>query len=416
MAVTLPVVLLILDWYPCQRLKGLKVYRGVLIEKLPFFVLSLGSSIITVLAQRSGKAVMSLEFAPLALRIIVGVKTFIAYLWKILLPLNLTPFYPYPRSGSFLSLKYLGPILLVIGITAFCIVVLKRQRLWLAVWSYYVITLLPVSGIIQVGFQSMADRYTYLPSLGPFFVIGLVVTLVYERVSTSEKWGLVFKVFSAAIVVVLMWLSIQQIGVWKDSLTLWNYVIKEKSVKNPVAYYHRGIAYYEDGKYDRAIEDYTTAIALNPDYFEAYNNRGVTHGRKGEYNRAIEDYDMAIALSQDFRVYNNRGNTYITKGLLERAIEDFNKAIAINPDSDEAYSSRGIACYLKGQYDKAFEDFKKAIELNQNNAEAYINLGYVYLQMGNRELAISDLQKGCNLGNKNGCKTLQNLLNNNLRQ
>ncbi|MBI4685932.1 MAG: tetratricopeptide repeat protein [Nitrospirae bacterium] len=380
MAVTLPAILLILDWYPFQRIRSEKILKTIFIEKLPFFAMSLASAAITILAQRSAKAIASMETITFSTRVIVSTKALVSYLWKMLLPVNLNPFYPYPKDVSLLSFKYLLPILLVIGITITCIVVLKKQRLWLAVWSYYVITLLPVIGIIQVGNQSMADRYTYLPSLGPFLIVGLgtmwsLGKIVFKK--QSQIVSAVSIVVTILLVILVSYRTGEHIGIWKDSFTLWNYIIVKEPQRVPFAYLNRGTAFEKTGQYDKAIEDYNMAIILKPDYFEAYNNRGLGNGKTG---------------------------------LFGKAIEDFSKAIAINSKFDEAYNNRGVAYYLINEHNKAFEDFKKAIELNQNNAEAYVNRGYVYLQKGIKEFAVLDFEKGCALGNQNGCKAFQDLL------
>ena len=182
MAVSLPVVLLILDWYPFQKITSLKTFRTAFVEKLPFIALSSFSSIVTILAQGSAAVIRSAEFAPLSTRSFSAVKALAAYLYKIILPLNLLPFYPYALHPSSLFFEYLLPIVLAIGITAGCISLAgRREKFWLCGWTYYVATLLPVLGIVQVGDQAMADRYMYLPSLGPFLVIGLTAAWGWER-------------------------------------------------------------------------------------------------------------------------------------------------------------------------------------------------------------------------------------------
>jgi hypothetical protein len=176
MAVTLPVIFLIVDWNPFERIRSLKTFLTALLEKVPFLALSLISSILTVLAQRAGGAVTSVEETPILTRVFVAAKSLVAYIWKMIMPLNLIPYYPYPENLSPLSFEYLLAVALVVGISVICAMIAKKkkQNLLLSVWGYYVISLLPVIGLIQVGGQSMADRYTYLPSIGPFFLMGLV--------------------------------------------------------------------------------------------------------------------------------------------------------------------------------------------------------------------------------------------------
>ena len=133
------------------------------------------------------------EYVPLSTRGLVAAQALLAYLWKMLVPLNLMPFYQYPLNVSLLSVDYFLPIVLVIGLTTVFTVVVRKEKLWLAVWFYYTVTLIPVLGIVQVGGQSMADRYTYLPSIGPFVITGLSVVWIYEKLGTSKKWGVRLK-------------------------------------------------------------------------------------------------------------------------------------------------------------------------------------------------------------------------------
>jgi tetratricopeptide (TPR) repeat protein len=445
MAVTLPVVLLMLDWYPFNRIESFKTFRSALVEKLPFVALSIVSSILTILAQRAGGALSSIDILPLSTRLPVAAASLFAYLGKMLWPLNLVPYYPYPKDVSILSLEYLAPIALVIGLTAGCIVMVKKHKIWLSAWGYYVVTLLPVLGIVQVGGQSMADRYTYLPGLGPFFIMGLAAVWIADKVNALKKWSLVIKVFSAAaaifILVFLSYLTFKQISIWKNSIELWSYVIEKDPERICIAYNSRGVAFDKIGQFDRALEDYDKAIVLNSSYPEAYNNRGITFKKIGMFNKAIENFDKAIALNPAYyKAYNNRASAfgkigqpdkaledyeraialnpsfyeaYLNRGilygqvrLLDKAIESFNQSIAINPEYAEAYYNRGFAYSLIGQDDRALYDFTKAIELNQNFAVAYLNRGKLYFKAGQREQAMADFRKACDLGIKEGCNAL----------
>src|SRR3989338_3734325 len=160
------------------------------------------------------------------------------------------------------------------------------------------------------------------------------------------------------------------------------------------AYINRGNAYADKGQYDRAIEDYNRAIALDPNLAQAYNNRGNAYKNKGQYDRAIEDYNRAIALDPNLaQAYNNRGNAYADKGQYDRAIEDYNKAIALDPNDAAAYTNRGAAYADKGQHDRAIEDYNKAIALDPNDAAAYTNRGAAYADKGQHDRAIEDYNK-----------------------
>jgi tetratricopeptide (TPR) repeat protein len=447
MAVSLPLVLLILDWYPFGRFGSLKTFRTVFIEKLPFIVMSLASSIVTVFAQRAGNALASMEAAPMQTRVLVGFKALIVYLWKMVLPVNLIPFYPYPKEPSLASLEYLSAMLLVMGITIACIVMAKRQKLSISVWGCYVIMLIPVLGIVQVGQQSMADRYTYLPSLGPFLLMGVIVSWVWDR--TMERGSSTAKLLavavSACLIISLAYLTIKQTGIWKSSIVFWSYVIEKETGKVPVAYYNRGIAFDKMGMSDQAIADYDEAIALKRDYYDAYNNRGLTYEKKGLFDKAITDletamamkpsspeafnnlgkiyrktgqfdsaiknYNRAIALKPSYdEAYFNRAIVYEKTGQFDRAVENYNRAIALNPSYYEAYNNLGVLYGNTGSVDKAIEHFSQAILLNQSQSGPYLNRGILYAKTGRKGRALSDFQRACELDNRAGCSALEAIM------
>jgi hypothetical protein len=377
MAVSLPFVLIILDWYPFERFKTQGTRKLIFAEKLPFVALSVASSVVTIFAQQSESAVLSFESVRFLKRVYMAGGALTGYLEKALWPANLCPFYPFPLQISFLSVKYLLPILLAIGITAVFIAALKNYKVWLAVWGYYVITLMPVLGIVQIGGQSMADRYMYLPSLGPFLIMGVAAALVYEYVNRdtfkAKKLRALVGLFSAVAIVSMTSLTMRQIHVWRNSVVLWSNVIDKWPAEVPVAYYGRGKAYAEQGQHYLAIEDFGTAITQigrNPTAYQAYNSRGLSYGQLG---------------------------------LFDDAIQDFKKAIELNPNFDESYNNCGVVYFLKGQYDRAVENYNRAISLNHDNAEAYVNRGYVRRSEGDMGLAKADFQKGCDLGKEAGC-------------
>jgi tetratricopeptide (TPR) repeat protein len=450
MVVTLPFVLILLDWFPFKRIQSLKTFGKIVLEKAPFIALSVASSVITVFAQIKGKSLVTLEASSVPARIMIAADALFSYLTKMVLPLSLSPFYPYPKGVSFFSVKYLFSLLAITIITLVCIKLFLRGRnVWLAVWGYYLITLLPVLGIIRVGMQSMADRYTYLPSLGPFLVLGLAVGKGYEKLYVLKQRGLRQEyagVVIACILVVLMsFLTIRQTRVWRNSIVLWTYVIKNSQVKIPFAYNNRGSAYnvagehdlaiqdfdaaialepeytiafnnrglaYESkGMYDLAISDFTKAIALQATYFDAINNRGVAYNNKGMYDQAIQDFTRIIKLRpKSFEAYNNRATAYAGKGLFEKAEEDFSRALTLRPDYFEALCNLGLALKLNGKYERSVEIYTRAIKLSGNNAIPYINRAYARLKMGDTLNAVTDFRKGCALGNKTGCRELKNLV------
>jgi Tfp pilus assembly protein PilF len=409
MAVTLPAVLLIVDWYPFQRIRSARTFWTAVVEKWPFIALSFLSSVMTILAQKAVGAVAPIEFVPVATRVLVAVKSLVTYLVKMVMPLNLIPFYPYPTHISRLSPEYVFPIVVVIGLTTLCMMYAKEHKLLLSVWGYYCVSLIPVLGIIQVGNQSMADRYTYLPSLGPFLMIGLAAAWVFERVS---GFMLVKRTYVAAMVLVLTaitLLTIQQIGIWENSFSLWNYVI-EKEPDAFLAYNSRGVAFNRIGEVDKAYRDFDKAIALNPSYYEAYFNRGIIFEKIGQLDRALREYDRAIGLNPLFyEAYFNRGMVFEKKGQTDRAIQDFKQTVMLHPSYYEAYSNLGALYGAEGMQEKALDYFNRAILLNPDRPTGYLNRGMFYLGSGNKEIALADFRKACYLGDEGGCNAFNDL-------
>ena len=447
MAVSLPVVLLILDWYPFRRLRSVKTAQTLLIEKLPFITFSLISSVLTILAQRAGGAVVEIQTLPLSERLLVAARSLLVYLWKMAVPWDLIPYYPYPKDISLFSMGFLFAVALIIGITIFCIILAKRHKLGLAVWVYYIVTLLPVIGIVQVGSQSMADRYTYLPSLAPFLIIAAGSSWGYAKAIRLNRSVVMIFFLSAGIMMFagLSYLSIRQMRIWENGLTVWSYVIEKRPNEVSIAYTNLGSAYQKRGQLDKAMENYNKAISLDPNDYLAYTNRGVIFDRMGQFDKAIESHNKAIVSNPgDYKAYFNRGLTYDKMGRITDAIEDFqrtlrlntqdtqviawaynnlgilygkvgmddqsitafNNSLAIEPNSPFTFYNRGFAYAYQGQYNRAIEDFSKAILLDQKNASAYFHRGDAYLRTGNKALAISDFQHGCDLGDMEACNAL----------
>ncbi|MGA3280056.1 MAG: tetratricopeptide repeat protein [Smithella sp.] len=446
MLVTLPFVLLLLDFWPLQRFGEIKPdhkvqpeesthltsdkqkkkskkkqaiketlevkkpaapeYKWSLIypllwEKVPLFVLAILSSVVTYIAQQKGGAISSIEMLPLGVRIGNALVSYIAYIGKMIWPSNLAVLYPHP--GVLVPWQVLVSALLLIAITLLVILRAKRSPYLATGWLWYIGTLVPVIGIVQVGDQVMADRYTYIS------LIGLFIMVAWSVPDFLKKWKYREEILLASAALIILCISVitwTQVGYWQNSITLYDHTLKVTD-NNWLIYNSRGTAYNGLGNYRQAIEDYDRAIKINPDYADTYNNRGVGYIGLGHYRQAIEDFNMAIRLKPDYATaYYNRGSVYdkfLSQGKF--AIEDFNKAISLKPDYAEAYNNRGAVYGKFLRQDKfAIEDFNKAISLKPDYAEAYSNRGLTYLLRGNKELCCIDAQKACELGE---CKLLE---------
>ena len=440
MAITLPLVLLLLDWYPLYRIRSLQNLGIAVIEKLPFLCAGLVVSWVTLYAQKTAGYLPLMNRVPLGDRMLVAVKALMMYLWKMAVPLNLSPLYPYPEVRSLFSAEYLSAIALTIGITAGCAVAVRKQPFWLSLWGYYVITLLPVLGLVQAGQQSMADRYTYLPSLGPFLAAGSIAGWGWRKAGSLGKLGPIIKSAMTAVALaaalILVSLTLNQIAFWKDTLALWNRAVAVEP--HSLALFLRGSAFRDQGLAAAAIEDYTTVIAMDPNHAEPYLNRSLEFAKTGQYDRAIEDLNVTLKLEPDNALaymnrgvvfdrvgryatavedlhkavmldpsnplmYTNRGAILERGGHLDQALSDYNKAIELDPSFAPAYGNRGIVFSRLGRYEEAFGDYAKAISLNPDQPKAYMDRGALYRKLGKAALAALDFQKVCDLGSEEGC-------------
>jgi len=398
-------------------------------EKIPLFILSVIFSMITIYAQYKP----SLEYLPLGSRLTNDPVSFMTYLEKIFWPHDMAVFYPFSDQLPFLQV--LGSALLIVIISVAVIVEIKHLPYLVAGWFWYVITLLPVTGIIQARNFSMADRYTYLPLIGIAVMLAWGIPSLIKAEYTRKKILFPLAIAFLAILAVLTW---RQCSYWKNSIEICNHALQvtkdnylahidlgsalfdEGKIEEAIAHYNetisimpnitlsynkRGIAYAKLGQYQRAIEDFNQAIRIKPEDAISYNCRGNAYAERGQYQMAIEDYSKSIYLnSDDPFVYYKRGIAYTKLGQYQMAIEDFSIAIHLKPDYADAYNNRGAIYSKFGQYQMAIEDFNTAIRLKPDDADTYFNRGLVYFNQGNNISGCEDAKKACELGN---CKILE---------
>ena len=424
MLVTLPFVLLLLDYWPLGRWpKVLKNEGGrcnvdplekevfapiksrsqligrLLWEKAPFIFLTIVSSIVTLWAGNKGGAVVSMEYLPFPERIANAIISYVSYLGKIFWPVDLAVLYPYEHS--FPLWQILLSCLILIGITIVVTYAIRKLPFLFVGWFWYLGTLIPVIGLVQVGKQALADRYTYLPSIGIAIMLAWGIPLLFPREDMRKKILFPAGIACLAIMAFLTW---RQCGYWKNSIELWNHAL-QVTKDNYIAHNSLGVALIDEGKIEEAIDHYNKAIHMNHNYIIAYNNRGLSHLKLGLYQKALDDFNEAMRLKPDFAdPYNNRGFAYVKLAQYQLAFEDFNKAIGLKPDYAEADNNRGVIYAKFGQYQSAIQDFNNAISLKPDYAEAYKNRGLAYLLQGNKQLGCLDARKACALGN---CKTLE---------
>ena len=356
MVVTLPVIMILLDYWPLGRFQSHKsnLILWQLKEKIPFFIFSIIISIITLYAQYK-PFVKHFSFYS---RIANAPVSFVTYLEKTFWPHDMAVFYPF--SIQIPVWQVVGSILLIIVISIAVVAMMKRMPYLFVGWLWYAITLLPVIGIIQVGDFAMADRYHYLPSIGIAVMLAWGVPLLFPHEDMRKKILCPAVIIALAILAVLTW---QQCGYWKNNTTLFSNAL-QVTKDNYLAHNNLGLTLFTEGNTEEAIYHYNKAIRIKTDYTYAYNNRGVAYNKLGQYQRAIEDYNESIRLKPHYAdVYKNRGSAYFKLAQYQRAIDDYSEAIHLKPDYIDVYINRGLAYSMQGNNELVCRDAHKACDL-----------------------------------------------------
>ena len=399
MLVTLPFVLLLLDYWPLNRFQSgssgdgnHSVQRpsdfGLLWEKIPLFFLSAVSSVVTYLVQKSGGAVKSLAVIPFHDRIANAIISYGSYMGKMIWPDNLAVFYPYPKSILWWKVAGAGLLLVVVSVVIFRMV---RTKPYLAVgWLWYIGTLVPVIGLVQVGSQGMADRYTYVPLIGIFVIIAWGVP------DFMPKWRyrrIGFTVTIAAIIAIIMITTRLQIRYWSNSVTLFEHAL-EVTGDNGIVHAKLGEAFEEQGKIDAAVRHYREALLINPDFVEPLLNLGVALKEKGELNEAINCFSKVLRTNSNHAdAHYELGDTLKRKGDFAGATKHYLEAIRIKPDRAKTYNNLGVVLVLQNKGKEAIIRFYEALRIDPAYAGAYYNLGKVFARQGKTESAILHFQK-----------------------
>ena len=376
------------DAKPADRKYQWTLVRPLLIEKVPFFALAALSSIATFVFQQKAGAIASFEGIAPGVRIANAFVSYIIYIRKMIWPDDLAVFYPHPGSLPFWQV--LGAVLLLTAVTVIVILEAKRFPYLATGWLWFAGTLVPVIGIVQVGSQALADRYTYVPLIGLFIMAAWGVPELLKNWRHRKE---VLAAMSALIFTCLLILTYTQAGYWRTSLELYDHALKV-TTNNDTIHNNRGDAYCRLGNLRQAIPDFDKAVEINPQYADAYYNRGVTYGKLGSHRQAIEDFDRAIEAGPERpEPYYNRGFAYGELGDFRKAIENYGRAIEINSENAEAYNSRGVAYGKLGDQRQAISDYDRAIETNPGFAKAFNNRGFAYDSLGNHKQAIEDYNR-----------------------
>jgi Tfp pilus assembly protein PilF/uncharacterized membrane protein YhaH (DUF805 family) len=389
MLVTLPCGLLLLDYWPLGRLR-LETARRLVAEKLPFFLAAAAVSGVTFAVQKQGGAVSS--GLPFTDRVANAVVSYARYLGKLFWPVDLAAFYPGVDHWPISAVIAAGLLLLVLSVAA---IVLRRSHPYaLTGWLWFLGTLVPVIGLVQVGMQSMADRYSYVPSIGIF------LALVWGAHKLTCGWryqGVGASAMTAVAALLCAGLTRQQLSYWKDTESLFRHAILVTK-DNYGAYHNLGMALDRQGRVDEAISQYRAALRAKGDYALAYNNLGVDLARQGRLDEAMNQFLAALKITPRYAdPHNNIGTTLEKQGRFDEALEQFREALRLKPDFADAHYNLGVALGRKGRSDEAAKEFQHVLELRPNYAEAHNNLGVMLERKGRLEEAARQYREAARL-------------------
>ena len=407
MLVTLPFLLLLLDYWPLSRIRdpSSDIRRRLLtlvVEKIPLIALSAVSSVVTFLAQRG--AVGWTEQLPVLARINNAVVSYVAYIWQMLWPVKLAVFYPHPEN-RLQPWEIILSLLLLLGITAAAIALRKQRPYFITGWLWYLGMLVPVIGLMQVGWQGRADRYTYLPQIGLYIVAAWAVS------DLTALWRRQRTILSAAAILtiaVLSWRAWVQTSYWRDSETLFMHALAVTS-NNDVAENNLGIVFLRKGKLDDAISLLQAAVDLRPENSPAHENLAKALLQKGQVADALVHYRKLLELQPDnIEVHNIVGTVLIQQGHIREGVEEWQKVLVIQPDNGNAMSN--LAWVFATSPDESLRDGAQAVQLAEEALRIsgrripliFRTLAAAYAEKGMFSQAIQTAQRGIELANGQG--------------
>jgi len=409
MLVTLPFILLLLDYWPLRRMfpkrtakakarktsstANLIPARSLILEKLPLLVLALASSAVTVLVQQQYTAMQSIDVFPISTRIANAVVSYVRYMWKMAWPNDLA-FY-YPHQGVNLPIWQALVALAILSLITSIVIRERHSKPYLPVgWFWFLGTLLPVIGLVQVGGQAMADRYMYVP------MVGLLIIIAWGISDLSARWGqrrMALTVASSVLAVVLIFFTNKQAGYWRDSFTLLKHAV-DVTENNWLAHNNLGFAFFRQGKVDEAIRHFDEALRINPNYTQAHINMAILYDTRGQIKQAREHYLAAIRLNNNIpEAHCNVGIGFYREGRNDEAITHYLEALRISPDYVEAHVNLATALVSRGDVDQALNHYDAALKINNNLPEVHYVAAVHYQGRGRIKEAILHYEEALRL-------------------
>lgn len=412
MLVTLPCLLLLLDYWPLRRLHWPTVdslgsseetagepavevrasTRLLVLEKIPFFLLTILSSVITFIVQREGGAMQSLTNMAFSTRFENAIVSYVRYLGKTFWPASLAT--PYSHPGDWPLVTVLSASVLLLAITGVCLVCIKRHRFLPVGWFWYVGMLVPVIGLVQVGAQSMADRYTYLPIIGVFIALAWGVEAL---VASRSLPRLAVSVTASVILLACTVQTTRQLQHWTDTTALFSHAIKADP-GNWIAHYNLGHYLDEKGQKDLALTNLFQAVAIKPNCGEAWNNIGFIFGQQQDYSRALPYFEKALASDPDsVEVHRNLGKAYEETGQLDRAVERYQWVLKRVPDDKQTINALANTLAQKGAFPEVVALYERSLAVDVNQHGAHYGLANALMRLRRADEAVLHYQAALKL-------------------
>jgi tetratricopeptide (TPR) repeat protein len=365
MLVTLPFTLLLFDLWPLGRARlernQIPVWARLAREKLPLFALAFASGIVTVVAQSRGGAVQTLAGYPLGLRLENAVVSYAAYIGKLFWPVGLSAYYPYPTTIPGWQIAIAA--LILVGMTALAIASRTRHPCMAMGWFWFVVALLPVIGVAQVGAQSMADRYTYVPYIGLFIILAWAVGAIMERHAFPRIVSVGAGVLAVCVCALL---ARSQVRYWKNGLALWQRAVAINA-GNPVAHQNLAFELWRARQLRASVAHYEEALRIAPEYAVAHANIGIVLAEQGKLDDAILHYREALRLNAPgvayAAVHTNLGAALLKEGRSEEALSHYQEALRIDPNYAQAHLAMGNLFARQGKTAEAIAEYQETLRL-----------------------------------------------------
>ncbi|MBI3620820.1 MAG: tetratricopeptide repeat protein [Nitrospirae bacterium] len=397
MLVTAPFILLLLDYWPLDRFGsgGSNRHDGIMTawklvwEKLPLFGLVAVFSALTYFLKGGGMATRSMEWFPLWVRAGNALVSYVGYIEKMLWPLGLAVFYPHP--GQTLPPWRVVGAVVVLSLVSIVVVRMRRRRPYLVTgWLWYLVTLLPVIGFIQIGGQAMADRFTYVP------LIGLFIMMSWGIDDLTAAWParrVVLAASAGALLLILLILTRAQLTHWRNSLTLFEHALGV-TANNYVAHNNLGMALYDQGRVEESIAHYAEALRIQPNFSPAHCNRADALAKLGRFDEAKDEYARTLAINPaDVRAHVNLGVVFAGQGRYGEAVPHYRRALALEPDNPDAHNNLGVALVELGSYQEAVMHYREALDAGAAGGRVHSNLGVALARQGRFDEAMEQFQQ-----------------------